>query len=104
MRYSLSKDFIKINETTGTVQNPSQIRTLEMSENNTPNSGLLIPPLQAHTFVGTTIYLRCIDGLAEARVVPFLVDVGSANVSVVSGDSSGFDNFDQSDVDDIFKP
>ncbi len=76
MRYLLSKEFKKISETSGTIQNASNIRTLEMTTFAVPNSGILIPPLRTHTFTGTTIYLRCVDGWAEARVVPFIVDGG----------------------------
>ena len=72
MLYLLSKDFTKISATTGTVQNASKICTLEMSNTNTPDSGILIAPLQKHTFKDTSVYLRCIDGWAEARVVLFL--------------------------------
>ena len=88
MLYALTKDFIKINETTGTVQNSSKIRTLEMSDKNEVNTGIFIPPLRTYTFIDTEIYLRCVDGEGEARVVPFLVDTGSVDVSVASGTCS----------------
>ena len=52
-----------------------------MSTSNTPDSGILIAPLQRITFSGRTIYLRCIDGWAEARVVPFIVDSGGGSSS-----------------------
>lgn len=102
MRYLLSKDFTKISETSGTIQNSSKIHTLEMSDTSEKNSGILINPLQKHTFSGTTIYLRCVDGAAEARVVSFIVDSGGGSSN--SSSSSGFDSFDDSDVDDIFNP
>ena len=103
MRYLLSKEFTKISETSGTVQNASRIRTLEMSETTEPSKGILIPPLRTHTFTGTTIYLRCVDGWAQARVVPFIVD-GGGGASSSSDSSSDFDSFNQQDVDDIFNP
>ncbi|MBQ6296626.1 MAG: hypothetical protein IJK81_02905 [Selenomonadaceae bacterium] len=62
MLYLLSKDFTKISETSGTIRNASNIRTLEMTTFAVPNSGILIAPLQEHTFKDKTIYLRCIDG------------------------------------------
>ena len=105
MRYLLSKEFTQISETSGTIQNASRIRTLEMSETTEPNKGILIPPLRTHTFTGTTIYLRCIDGWAEARVVPFIVDGGGGGGASSSSDSSsGYDSFNQQDVDDMFDP
>ena len=79
MLYLLSKDFIKINETSGTIQNASNIRTLEMTTFAVPDSGILIAPLQKYTFSDKTIYLRCIDGWAEARVIPFAVDSGGSS-------------------------
>lgn len=103
MRYILSKEFTKISATSGTVQNISRINTLEMSTSTVQGSGLLLSPLQKHTFSNlSSFYLRCVDGYAGACVVPFFVDGGSG----VSSDGSipGFDNFNQDDVDDIFKP
>lgn len=81
MKYLLSKQFTQIAETTGTIQNSSHVGTIEMSTSNTPDSGILIAPLQRITFSGRTIYLRCIDGWAEARVVPFIVDSGGGSSS-----------------------
>lgn len=71
MKYLLSKQFTQITETTGTIQNSSHVGTIEMSTSNTPDSGILIYPLQKVSFSDQTIYLRCIDGYAEARVLPF---------------------------------
>ena len=88
MSYLVSKDFTKISETSGTIQNASNIRTLEMSTFAVPNSGILIPPLRTHTFSNTTVDLRCVDGWAQARVVPFVVDGGG---STSSSDSTNYD-------------
>lgn len=71
MLYSLTNEFTQIAETTGTIQNASHVGTIEMSNSNTPDSGILIYPLQKVSFSDQTIYLRCIDGYAEARVLPF---------------------------------
>ncbi|MBQ4495115.1 MAG: hypothetical protein II968_05040 [Selenomonadaceae bacterium] len=72
MIYQLSKDFTQIAETTGTIQNTSQIYTLEMSQSNVKDSGIFIYPLSKVSFSNKTIYLRCVDGAgAEARVIPF---------------------------------
>ena len=81
MIYTLSKDFTKITETTGTIQNTSQIYTLEMSQSNSKDSGIFIYPLQSKSFSNKTIYLRCVDGAgAEARVIPFEVGAGGGDV------------------------
>ena len=100
MRYQVTKDFIKIDETSGTLQNPSKIRTLEMNSTGNPNSGILISPLQKVSFQDTTIYVRCIDGLGEVRVVPFLVDVVEG-VASGGGSSISYDHFTDEDIDDV---
>ena len=83
MIYNLSKDFTQITETTGTIQNASHIYTLEMSQSNTKDSGILIYPLQSKSFSNKTIYLRCVDGAgAEARVIPFEVGTGGGDISL----------------------
>ena len=91
MIYQLSQTFIKIAETAGTIQNHSHIYTLEMSQSNEPNSGILIYPLQKHSFNDTEVYLRCVDGATTARVVPFTVDGGGGgnNVAgfIIAGES-----------------
>lgn len=71
MKYLLSEEFTQIAENTGTIQNSSHVGTIEMSTSDTPDSGILIYPLQKVSFTNRTIYLRCIDGYAEARVLPF---------------------------------
>lgn len=107
MRYLLSKEFTKIGRTSGTVQNLSKISTLEMSETGEPNTGVLLSPLQKHSFHDTAVYLRCVDGWAEASVVPFSLDVnfsdgGSSSPS--SGDDIHFATDEEIDemLDNIF--
>lgn len=89
MLYLLSKEFTKISTTTGTVQNASKICTLEMSNTNTPDSGILIYLLQKVSFVNKTIYLRCVDGWAKARVVDFIINAGGIITSSSSSDTQG---------------
>lgn len=100
MIYQLSSKFTKIKETKGTVQNAS-IFTLEMSNKSEADSGILIYPKQICSFTGTTIYLRCIEGSAKVRVVPFLANSGGTSSG---GSSSAVDDetFDDGDIDDIF--
>ena len=70
MIYTITSEFTKLNETQGTVQNPSNIFTLELSDSNLPDSGVLIYPLNEFSFSGSK-FLRCIDGTTQARVVQF---------------------------------
>ena len=118
MNYLLSKEFTQLNETKGTVQNASPIRTIEMSATNEKNSGILIPPRGMIYFSDSVVYLRCVDGGAEARVVPFkaMRKGGGANefdapvndiwnddtTGDTSGDSSAFDPDWDSKLDEIF--
>ena len=95
MIYQLTNKFKKISETVGTVQNAS-IFTVELSNKNEYDSGILLYPRQTYSFSNTTIYLRCIEGVAKVRVVPIVGTSGS-------GSSSGsVETFDNDDLDDIF--
>ena len=118
MIYTITSKFTKLNETQGTVQNSSNIYTLELSDSTEPDSGVLIFPLNKLSFSGTK-YLRCIDGNSQARVVSF-AEVAVANSSGSSADdtedvindiwnnaggSSTLESDDFSDVlNDIFNP
>lgn len=75
MQYLVSKDnFTKITEPKGTIQNISKTLTIEVSETQTKNSGVLLPPMGKIQFDGSSVYARCVDGAgAEARVIPFEV-------------------------------
>ena len=103
MRYVVSGEFTKISETSGTIQNVGNVYPVEVSDKAEADSGLLLYPLNKISFVDKTLYARCVEVEAvEICVVPFVVDMGIGASS--SGSTSGFDTFDQSDVDDIFKP
>lgn len=80
MIYSLSTDFTKIAETAGTIQNVSHINTIEMAASNVKNSGILIYPLQSTSFSGDNVYLRGVDGAAEARVLSAATGLVTDNV------------------------
>ena len=114
MIYTITTEFTKLNEIQGTVQNSSNIYTLELSDSAEPDSGVLIYPLNQRSFSGTK-YLRCVDGNTQARVVSFaeFADSGSSDVDsgddVIdeiwksAGDSSTLESDEFSDVlDDIF--
>lgn len=87
MVYEVTKEFIKVNESSGTVQNTSTIHTLEMSHTNEHNSGVIVPPICSRAFddTGGNIWIRCIDGAARARVVPFKFDKNQSGV-IVAGE------------------
>ena len=102
MIYSVADQFVQITETSGTVQNTSYIFDVEVSHKPEVDSGILLRPLNKYSFSNQTIYLRCIGGRADCRVIPFIVDAvaGASSASTVAA----FDDFTQDDVDDIFKP
>lgn len=90
MQYLVSKDnFTKITETKGTIQNISKTLTIEVSETQTKNSGVLLPPMGKIQFDGNSVYARCVDGAgAEARVIPFEVVAGGGDGGGVTADFS----------------
>ena len=79
MLYSIASQFVKINETRGTIQNTSAVYTVEVSDKATADSGFLLYPLNKMSFDGE-VYLRCAEGGGRAliRVVPFLINAGGS--------------------------
>ena len=78
MRYLyLKKDFTEIAETTGIIQNLSPF-TLEVSTTDEPDSGFPILPHKNY-FFDEPVYVRCIDGIAKARVITQGVNSCDAN-------------------------
>ena len=113
MIYNVTNDFTKINETSGTIQNTSRVFDLEVSNSPEPNSGFLLFGLNKFSFHNETIYLRCIGGVADVRVVPFSTSGGgnaASNIddfnsqldSILSGETFADDDDMQSAIDDIF--
>ena len=105
MLYNVTGEFVKITATSGTIQNTSNIYTVEVSSKAEPDSGILLYPLNKFSFSELILYVRCVDvgGRAVINVVPFTVDMGVGG-SASGGASSGTLSFDDSDVADIFKP
>ena len=102
MIYNVTDHFVQISETSGTIQNSSYIFDVEISHKAENDSGILLRPLNKYSFSDQTIFARCVDGAAQIRVVPFIVDSGGVISS--SDSTSGSDSFNQHDVDDIFNP
>ena len=104
MRYIVTNEFTKISEIAGTIQNASNVYTVEVSDKAEAGSGILLFPLNRFSFNDAVLFLRCVDmgGRAEILVSPFTVDMG---IGVISGGaSSGNQSFNETtDVDDIFK-
>lgn len=76
MIYECTRDFIRLNETLGTIKNTSKTHTIEMSQTTLPNSGVLIYPAQELQFKGNELYIRCIDGVERVYVAPFITGNG----------------------------
>ncbi len=101
LRYPLTKNFTKLSETSGTIQNSSKIYAVEISDNPQAGSGFLLYPLNKISFTDKQLYARCAEVAAvDVYVVPFVVDMG-----VAVGSSSGVsaEGFTEQDLDDIFK-
>ena len=107
MIYAVTSDFVKINETQGTIQNTSRVYDIEVSDKPEPNSGIILFGLNKFSFSGTK-YIRCIGGSAQVRVVPFATDStgdnSSSSSSSIDGEHFADDDEMQKAIDDIFNP
>lgn len=103
MRYKVTNEFIKINESQGTIQNTSQIYTVEVSNQNVVDSGALLYPLNQISFSDTPIYLRCVDsgGWAAIRVFNFK---GTSQSDYQFADDSDADNIIDDAWNNIYDP
>ena len=103
MLYFITDQFSRISQSQGTVQNNSNIYSVEISNQPVVDSGFLLYPLNKFSFSGATLFARCVDGaFAELRVVPFLVDFHSS-ASYTDSDSD-FASDDDADniIDDAW--
>lgn len=101
MLYNVTSEFIKVAETTGTIQNTSQCYPVEISDTAEENSGFWLFPLNRVSFSGE-VYLRCTEGggRAQINVVSFITDSGGGG----SGGGSYVDDSQvapDSDIDDL---
>lgn len=53
MNYVVKKEFVKINETSGTIQNTSRINAVEISNQAVKNTGVFFSPQKLFSFSGT---------------------------------------------------
>lgn len=101
MRYEVTGEFTKISETTGTIQNMSNVYAVEVSNKAEADSGIILYPLNRISVTLSECYLRCVDGgNAEVRVVPFEVDVTRGGGSSAAGTSNLTDVFRSLEVID----
>lgn len=101
MQYLVWKDrFTKITESSGVLQNVSKTITLEVSDSQTPNSGILLAPFAQLSFNGD-IYVRCANGSgAEVRVVTFTPTSGGSGGGS-GGSSSDYDIASPQQIDEL---
>ena len=92
MRYTVKSEFTTLSENKGTIQNTSPIYTLEVSAYKTKDSGILVYPLNAVTFQGSPVYVRCIDdnGFIDVRVANLFFDSSTVapddpNIIIIDG-------------------
>lgn len=104
MIYNVTSDFTKLSETSGTIQNTSRVYDIEISDKATPDTGIILFGLNKFSFSNQTIYVRCIGGSAEIRVVPFTTDTtsGGASSPTPADDNFADDNDVENFYDDIF--
>lgn len=95
--YHVSKEFVRIEDVSGTIQNVSNVYTVEVSDRAVENSGVLIFPLNQLAFCGQ-LFMRCTDGFAEVRVVPFGQGGG---ISAVTLDGETYNVATASDISDM---
>lgn len=86
MLYEVPSSFIKIDETKGILQNASSSNSLEVSNENEVNSGIILKPGESLSFQDTDIYIRTVGSNKNSavRVVPFVDGFSADNSS--SGD------------------
>ena len=101
--YEVTNEFLKINETKGTIQNTSAINTVEVSDSAAQNSGFFLYPLSKISFNEPAIYLRCVENNASAyvRVVSFVVDSGGSVGGGSSSSSSDSSVASDEEIDDL---
>lgn len=88
MIYTVGNEFVKLNETSGTIQNSSSTTTIEMATEPNIGSGIHVYPQQIVSFHNADIYLRSLRGETQVRYVPFDINSrgGDDDVDYLLGD------------------
>ena len=104
MIYNVTGEFTKLSETTGTIQNVSNVYPVEVSDKAEPNSGILLFPLNKFSFSDKSLFVRCTDadGHAQIRVTPFVVDSGGSSGGESSAGNVASDEQINNLLDDLF--
>ena len=103
MIYNITQNFQRLGITSGTVQNTHASYTIELSDNATADSGIILYPRQKFSFSGTTLYARCKGaGGAELRAVSFFAGDGGGSGSVIDDSNVATDDELNNLMDDIF--
>jgi len=105
MIYKIAAEFVKLNETSGTIQNPSSCFVVEISNQPKIGSGILLNPRDKMTFSGETLWARRTGNsknIVELRVVPFSADAGGGSGSGSADEQFATDDELQELVDDVF--
>ena len=93
MQYLAWRDrFTKIAEGKGVIQNTSRAAVLEVSDSQTPDSGILLQPMEKLPFEGD-IYVRCANGGSGVgvRVATFVTTGNGGGSSSSSNDNLATD-------------
>lgn len=99
MLYNLSNEFVKISETSGTIQNTSQAYAVEISDITVEGTGYILYPLNKVSFSGE-IYMRCAepDRHVRVNVVTFINDSGGGDSGEFVDDSEVITDGDLDDL------
>lgn len=77
MIYEISEEYDSIDESTGTLQNTSLIHTIEVANKPDADNGILLYPRQKIVFSELSLWVRCLDGTAYVRVIPYKLKPGT---------------------------
>lgn len=105
MIYRVSNEFVKINETSGTIQNTGSCYVIELSDRAEKGSGFLLNPRQSITFSGELFARRTGNDTraVDLRVVPFFATQGGAGGSGGISDEQVATDSDLNELmDDVF--
>lgn len=107
MIFNVTNTFTKLNATKGTIQNASATYTIEVSDKNEENSGIILNPQEKYSFSDTTIYVRCANS-EQAKVRYSSLVVASCACGGGDGGGTSSDDGDETitpaDIGGLFNP